>query len=127
MTYNKPTHRRHNPWHNYSLKCIYHITLVVKDRMPILGNMVEVIEGRPETVCPWKHLHKKGNEWYGKAWMNLTPLGKDVAECIHNIPEFGKKKGLKQVKDVENAYIVRDDTEYASGQFLPLWSFGLLY
>ena len=39
----------------------------------------------------------------------------------------GKKKGLKQVKDVENAYIVRDDTEYASGQFLPLWSFGLLY
>ena len=39
----------------------------------------------------------------------------------------GKKKGLKQVKVVENAYIVRDDTEYASGQFLPLWSFGLLY
>ncbi|MDE7088760.1 MAG: AAA family ATPase [Prevotella sp.] len=26
----------------------------------------------------------------------------------------GKKKGSKQVKDVENAYIVRDDTEYAS-------------
>lgn len=39
----------------------------------------------------------------------------------------GRKKGSKQVKDVENAYIVRDDTEYASGQFLPLWSFGLLY
>lgn len=39
----------------------------------------------------------------------------------------GKKKGLKQVQGVENAYIVRDDTEYASGQFLPLWSFGLLY
>ena len=39
----------------------------------------------------------------------------------------GRKKGNKQVKDVENAYIVRDDTEYASGQFLPLWSFGLLY
>lgn len=39
----------------------------------------------------------------------------------------GKKKGSKQVKDVENAYIVRDDMEYASGQFLPLWSFGLLY
>ncbi len=39
----------------------------------------------------------------------------------------GKKKGSKQVKDVGNAYIVRDDTEYASGQFLPLWNFGLLY
>ncbi len=39
----------------------------------------------------------------------------------------GKKKGNRQVKDIENAYIVRGDTEYASGQFLPLWSFGLLY
>lgn len=39
----------------------------------------------------------------------------------------GKKKGNRQVKGMENAYIVRDDTEYASGQFLPLWSFGLLY
>lgn len=39
----------------------------------------------------------------------------------------GKKKGTKQVKDVDNAYIVRDDTEYAAGVFLPLWSFGLLY
>lgn len=39
----------------------------------------------------------------------------------------GKKKGTKQVKNVENAFIVRDDTEYASGEFLPLWSFGLMY
>lgn len=115
----KPTHRKHSRFHNYSLKCIYHITLVVRDRMPILGNMVEVIEGRPETVCPWKHLHKKGDEWYGKAWMNLTPLGKDVAECIHNIPEFGKKKGLKlkicaqQVMDTHLHFVlsVEEDME----------------
>ncbi|MBQ0029109.1 MAG: ATP-binding protein [Bacteroidales bacterium] len=39
----------------------------------------------------------------------------------------GKKKGTKQVKDVDNAYIVRDDTEYATDEFLPLWSFGLMY
>lgn len=39
----------------------------------------------------------------------------------------GKKKGTKQVRNVENAFIVRDDTEYASGEFLPLWSFGLMY
>lgn len=95
MTDNKPTHRKHNPWHNYSLKCIYHITLVVKDRKPILGSIVEVVEGRTETVCPWAHLHEKGEEWYGKAWMNLTPLGMDVAECIRDIPKYGKKKGLK--------------------------------
>lgn len=39
----------------------------------------------------------------------------------------GKKKCSKQVKEVENAFIVRDDTEYAAGTFLPLWSFGLMY
>lgn len=39
----------------------------------------------------------------------------------------GAKKSHKQVKDVENAYIVRDDIEYANGDILPLWSFGLLY
>lgn len=39
----------------------------------------------------------------------------------------GAKKSHKQVKDVENAYIVLDDIEYANGDILPLWSFGLLY
>ena len=39
----------------------------------------------------------------------------------------GAKKSHRQVKGVENAYVVRDDTEYASGDILPLWSFGLLY
>lgn len=39
----------------------------------------------------------------------------------------GKKKGNRQVKELDNAFIVRDDTEYANDKFLPLWSFGLLY
>ena len=39
----------------------------------------------------------------------------------------GAKKGHRQVKGVENSFVVRDDTEYANGDILPLWSFGLLY
>lgn len=39
----------------------------------------------------------------------------------------GKKKGSKQVKDVADAMIVRDDIEYATNNFLPLWGFGLMY
>ncbi len=39
----------------------------------------------------------------------------------------GAKKSHKQIKDVDNAYVVRDDIEYANGDILPLWSFGLLY
>lgn len=39
----------------------------------------------------------------------------------------GAKKSHRQIKDVANSFIVRDDTEYANGDILPLWTFGLLY
>lgn len=39
----------------------------------------------------------------------------------------GAKKSHRQIKDVSNSFIVRDDTEYANGDILPLWAFGLLY
>lgn len=91
----KPTHRQHNRWHDYSEKCIYHITLVVKDRKPLLGNLIEVKDGHEDTVCPWIHQSSKEDLYYGKAWMNLTPLGMDVAKCISDIPIYGKRKGLE--------------------------------
>lgn len=39
----------------------------------------------------------------------------------------GAKKSHRQIKDIANSFIVRDDTEYANGDILPLWAFGLLY
>ncbi|RHH79046.1 ATP-binding protein [Segatella copri] len=39
----------------------------------------------------------------------------------------GAKKSHRQIKDVANSFIVRDDTEYSNGDILPLWAFGLLY
>ncbi|MCC8072259.1 MAG: AAA family ATPase [Bacteroidales bacterium] len=39
----------------------------------------------------------------------------------------GRNKGTQQVSGLENAYIVRDDTEYRSLNFIPLWHFGFLY
>ena len=39
----------------------------------------------------------------------------------------GKKKGQHQIKDVEHAYVVKDDIEYGHLNEVPLWSFGLLY
>jgi predicted AAA+ superfamily ATPase len=39
----------------------------------------------------------------------------------------GKKKGNKQIADIENSYIVADGIEYGSGNKIPLWMFGLLY
>ena len=39
----------------------------------------------------------------------------------------GAKKSHRQIKNVADSFIVRDDTEYANGDILPLWAFGLLY
>ena len=39
----------------------------------------------------------------------------------------GKKKGKKQISEVPNGYVVRDEIEYATNQIIPLWAFGLMY
>lgn len=39
----------------------------------------------------------------------------------------GRNKKKKQIKDVENAYVVKDDIEYGGLNIIPLWQFGLLY
>lgn len=39
----------------------------------------------------------------------------------------GKKKGQHQIKDIEQAYVVKDDIEYGHLNEVPLWAFGLLY
>lgn len=39
----------------------------------------------------------------------------------------GKKKGKKQIEDVENGRIVKDDIETGHGIVIPLWCFGMNY
>lgn len=39
----------------------------------------------------------------------------------------GKKKGQHQIKDIEHAYVIKDDIEYGHLNEVPLWAFGLLY
>jgi predicted AAA+ superfamily ATPase len=39
----------------------------------------------------------------------------------------GKGKSQKQITDVENAYVVKDDIEYGWRNTIPLWAFGLMY
>ncbi len=39
----------------------------------------------------------------------------------------GRKKGKKQIEDVPNGIIVRDDIEFGHGIVVPLWKFGLNY
>ncbi len=39
----------------------------------------------------------------------------------------GKNKKYKQIKDLENSFIVADDIEIGNGNKIPLWLFGFLY
>lgn len=39
----------------------------------------------------------------------------------------GRNKGQKQIHQISNAYVVRDDLEYGYNNVVPLWAFGFLY
>lgn len=39
----------------------------------------------------------------------------------------GRKKGKKQIEDIPDSFIVKDDIEFAQGNVIPLWAFGLNY
>ncbi len=39
----------------------------------------------------------------------------------------GKSKGQKQIKEVVNAFVVKDNIETGYGNIIPLWEFGLTY
>ncbi len=39
----------------------------------------------------------------------------------------GKNKTKKQIKDLENAFVIQDDIEIGRGNVIPLWLFGFLY
>ncbi len=39
----------------------------------------------------------------------------------------GKNKTKKQIKDIKNAYVIKDNIEYGNGNIIPLWLFGFLY
>ena len=39
----------------------------------------------------------------------------------------GRGKGSRQIAGVENAFVVKDDIEYAHDNVIPLWMFGLNY
>ena len=62
--------------------------------------------------------------------INYRPTASPVSDFIVDGRTFevgGKGKTGKQIQGTENAYIVKDDIEYAYRNTIPLWSFGLNY
>lgn len=48
-----------------------------------------------------------------------------IGDCTFEVG--GKSKGKRQIRNVENAFVVKDDIEHAYMNTIPLWAFGLNY
>ena len=66
------------------------------------------------------------------AWMDAMYKVTSSKEADFRIGDYtfeigGKDKKHNQIKNVENAFIVKDNIEYGYKNEIPLWAFGLLY
>lgn len=48
-----------------------------------------------------------------------------IGDCTFEVG--GASKGTRQLKGADKGYVVRDDIELATREFIPLWQFGLTY
>ena len=59
-----------------------------------------------------------------------TVTASDVSDFLvdgHTFEVGGHKKGRRQIAEVPDSYVVKDDIEYATQGVVPLWMFGLNY
>lgn len=62
--------------------------------------------------------------------VNQKVFASKVADFLINGKNFevgGKSKGKKQIAEVENGFVVKDDIEYGFDNVIPLWHFGMNY
>lgn len=68
--------------------------------------------------------------FYNQMRVNNDVMSSRISDfCIseHTFEIGGHKKGKKQIENIHNGYVVRDDIETGHGIFIPLWHFGLTY
>jgi len=59
--------------------------------------------------------------------IKYSKIGDFLIEEKYIIEVGGKDKSFKQIKEVENSFVVADDIEIGFGNKIPLWLFGFLY
>ncbi len=74
----KPSNYRRMAGHDYRSRCIYMITLVTKDRKPVLGTL------------------RDSDDIHTKPWVELSPLGKAVLQNWRRVPTFRKEMRMIQ-------------------------------
>jgi predicted AAA+ superfamily ATPase len=59
--------------------------------------------------------------------IEYSKIGDFLVDNKYIVEIGGKNKSFKQIKDVENSFVVADDIEVGFGNKIPLWLFGFLY
>ena len=59
--------------------------------------------------------------------VNIPKKGDFLIDEKYTFEVGGKNKTFKQIKNIENSFIVLDDIEIGNGNKIPLWLFGFLY
>jgi predicted AAA+ superfamily ATPase len=59
--------------------------------------------------------------------IEVASKGDFVVASKYIVEIGGKNKSFKQIKDIENAFVVADEIEVGFGNKIPLWLFGFLY
>jgi predicted AAA+ superfamily ATPase len=59
--------------------------------------------------------------------ITASKKGDFIIDEKYTIEVGGKSKSFKQIKDMDNSYVVADDMEVGSGNKIPLYLFGFLY
>ena len=59
--------------------------------------------------------------------VNMPKKGYFLVNGKYTFEVGGKGKGQKQIAELENAWVVKDDIEFPVNKAIPLWMFGLLY
>ena len=64
-----------------------------------------------------------------KIYQNIkySNIGDFIVDDKYIFEIGGKNKSFKQIKDIENSYVVSDCIEIGFGNKIPLWLFGFLY
>ena len=68
--------------------------------------------------------------FYNQMKVHNKVYSSDVSDFTidsHTFEVGGKKKGKRQISGLEDAYVAKDDVEYAYTNTIPLWAFGLNY
>lgn len=59
--------------------------------------------------------------------VTVSPISDFLVNGKYTFEVGGRKKKQRQLQDIENGYIVKDDIETGYGNIIPLWMFGMLY